>query len=203
MAVDEATWRTCNDAQAMVDFVLRRASARKLRLFACACCRLMDRRGNTDGLQVVAMAEEIADPKELLDLAGMARSASAICRLFADALALDADLVHAAQSFAGTAAAWRTLRRPDLLRCLFEPFRNTAADPAWLSWRGGLVVSVAQAAYENRLMPSGLLDTTRLAILADALEEAGCDRAEWLGHLRGPGPHVRGCWALDSLLAKS
>jgi hypothetical protein len=39
--------------------------------------------------------------------------------------------------------------------------------------------------------------------LADALEEAGCDSADLLGHLRGPGPHVRGCWAVDLILGKS
>jgi len=41
------------------------------------------------------------------------------------------------------------------------------------------------------------LTTDRLPILADALEEAGCDNAEFLNHCRGPGPHVFGCWALD------
>jgi hypothetical protein len=40
-------------------------------------------------------------------------------------------------------------------------------------------------------------------VLADALEDAGCDHAEALGHLRGAGPHVRGCWALDLVLGKS
>jgi hypothetical protein len=49
---------------------------------------------------------------------------------------------------------------------------------------------------------AGTLDTSRLAVLADALEDAGCDRADILGHLRGPGPHVRGCWAVDLLLGK-
>jgi len=39
-------------------------------------------------------------------------------------------------------------------------------------------------------------------ILADALEDAGCADAELLGHLRSPGPHVRGCWALDLILGK-
>jgi len=43
----------------------------------------------------------------------------------------------------------------------------------------------------------------RLPLLADALEDAGCTDAELLGHLRGPGPHVRGCWALDLVLGKS
>ena len=40
-------------------------------------------------------------------------------------------------------------------------------------------------------------------IVADALEEAGCDDADILNHLRSPGPHVRGCWALDLILGKA
>jgi hypothetical protein len=47
-----------------------------------------------------------------------------------------------------------------------------------------------------------VLDSVRLSILADALEEAGCTEADLLSHLRGSGPHVRGCWALDLLLGK-
>jgi hypothetical protein len=39
-------------------------------------------------------------------------------------------------------------------------------------------------------------------VLADALEDAGCSDAGLLGHLRSPGPHVRGCWALDLVLGK-
>jgi hypothetical protein len=64
------------------------------------------------------------------------------------------------------------------------------------------VLKLAQAAYDNRLLPSGLLDNGCLAILADALEEAGCTDADILSHLRGPGPHARGCWALDLVLGK-
>jgi hypothetical protein len=64
------------------------------------------------------------------------------------------------------------------------------------------VIRLAHAAYEDRLVPSGSLDATRLAVLADAVEESGCADAGLLGHLRGPGPHVRGCWALDLLLRK-
>jgi hypothetical protein len=63
------------------------------------------------------------------------------------------------------------------------------------------VVALAQAAYDHRTLPSGL-DRTTLAVLADALEEAGCTDPDLLIHLRGPGPHVRGCWALDLLLGK-
>jgi hypothetical protein len=64
------------------------------------------------------------------------------------------------------------------------------------------VVALAQAAYEQRELPAGTLDIARIAILSDALEDAGCTDAELLGHLRGPGPHVRGCWAVDLLLGK-
>jgi hypothetical protein len=42
----------------------------------------------------------------------------------------------------------------------------------------------------------------RLPILADALEDAGCDDGDLLAHLRGDGPHVRGCWALDLVLER-
>jgi hypothetical protein len=39
----------------------------------------------------------------------------------------------------------------------------------------------------------------RLPVLADALEEAGCGDEGLLAHLRSPGPHVLGCWAIDLL----
>jgi hypothetical protein len=65
-----------------------------------------------------------------------------------------------------------------------------------------LLTSLAVAAYEERLLPSGHLDNARLAVLSDALEEAGCSDEEILAHLRSPGPHIRGCWALDHILGK-
>jgi hypothetical protein len=64
-------------------------------------------------------------------------------------------------------------------------------------------VNLAQALYEERELPSGHLDAARLAVLADMLEEAGCANPRLLGHLRGPGPHVRGCWAVDLVLGQS
>jgi hypothetical protein len=65
------------------------------------------------------------------------------------------------------------------------------------------VVAIARDAYEEYWFPEGTLDVVRLAILADALEDAGCDNAEKLNHLRGPGPHVRGCWVVDLILGLS
>ena len=43
----------------------------------------------------------------------------------------------------------------------------------------------------------------RLPVLADALQDAGCDNADILTHCRSGGEHVRGCWVLDLLLGKS
>jgi hypothetical protein len=101
--------------------------------------------------------------------------------------------------------SWRPLwdtarnRQANLVRDIFNPFRPVSILPAWLT---PAVLNLAQAAYVNRLLPSGLLDRSQLAVLADALEEAGCDKQDILTHLRGPGPHVRGCWLLDLLLNK-
>jgi hypothetical protein len=87
-----------------------------------------------------------------------------------------------------------------LLRDVFgNPFRPVTLRGSWLT---RAVVSLAQAAHNERLMPSGQLDSARLTILADALEEAGCTERAILDHLRGPGPHVRGCFAVDLLLAR-
>jgi hypothetical protein len=82
------------------------------------------------------------------------------------------------------------------LRDLFGPlpFRPASFDPAWST---PAVLALARAAYEERSLPAGTLDPDRLAVLADALADAGCDQEELLGHLRGPGVHVRGCWVLD------
>ena len=82
---------------------------------------------------------------------------------------------------------------------LGNPFRPSAFHRRWLT---PTVTYLATIAYEERALPSGKLDTTRLAILADALEETGCDNQEILGHLRSPGPHFRGCHVLDLLLGK-
>jgi hypothetical protein len=58
--------------------------------------------------------------------------------------------------------------------------------------------------YSSWHKPSTSARTYRsLPLLADALEDADCTDADLLGHLRGPEPHVRGCWAVDLVLGKS
>jgi hypothetical protein len=93
----------------------------------------------------------------------------------------------------------------DLLRCIFgDPFRpQPPLEPALLSCNGGVIAKLAQAAYDERLLPQGGLDNGRLAVLADSLEEGGCTDAALLGHLRSLQAHVRGCFALDTVLGNT
>jgi hypothetical protein len=83
--------------------------------------------------------------------------------------------------------------RPDLIRCVFgNPFRPAAFDPRW---RTSSAVGLARSMYEPR-------DFAAMPVLADALEEAGCDDADVLTHCRGDSPHARGCWVVDLVLGK-
>ena len=79
----------------------------------------------------------------------------------------------------------------DSIRDIFgNPFCPAALDRVWLTTD---VIALARGIYAERAFD-------RMPILADALQDAGCDNAEVLDHCRGPGPHVRGCWVVDLLL---
>lgn len=113
--------------------------------------------------------------------------------------------LRAAQCWAAELALAERPRRAGFLREIVgNPFR---ADHVHLPFHKRatlltpIVLSLAQAAC-NALLPCLSLDPARLAVLSDALEEAGCDNDDILSHLRSPGPHVRGCWALDLVLGR-
>jgi hypothetical protein len=203
----EAGWLACKDPYPMLDFLRGRASDRKLRLFACALGRrLWDRFGQEEVRRAVEWAERVADGQAGPDeLDGVCKAACWSVRAGHAAWAAANSAYPAARhaaAAAATQAGMTGLRKAGVaavLREVFHPFRPVAADP---SWRTPDVVMLAEAAYQERLLPQGALDTARLALLADALEDAGCTDEEVLGHLRGPGPHVRGCWALDLCLGK-
>jgi hypothetical protein len=84
-----------------------------------------------------------------------------------------------------------------------NPFRHLLRlSQAVLAWNDGIIPRIAEAIYEERLLPEGTLDNVRLTILADALLDAGCDDEELIAHCRSERPHVRGCWAVDLILGK-
>jgi hypothetical protein len=115
------------------------------------------------------------------------------------------DLFRKAEA-AGTAARKEEKRaQVRLIRDVCNPFRVPPKRGGAPQFRlGDVVLKLAAAAYEERRLPSGELEAGRLAVLADALEEAGVVDAVLLGHLRSPGGrHVRGCFAVDAVLGRS
>jgi hypothetical protein len=89
-----------------------------------------------------------------------------------------------------------------ILRDIFgNPFHPLSPlSTALLEWQDRLILHLATAIYDNRLLPSGKLDPDRIAVLADALLDAGCTDAELLGHLRSEGSHYRGCRVLEAIM---
>jgi hypothetical protein len=228
--VTKAEWLAATDPLPMLATLQAagKASERKLRLFACHCCyHVFESHGSFEGEaeDAIMMAERFADGEATLD--DLIREREAFLHDFdpatfilqamrhgvtpAMATPMTADeaarvIAGIAEYFANAAPARVQAHQCDVLRDLFgNPFRlPPAIDPSWLTWDGGTAVRLAAAAYEERDPFSGELDRSRLAVRADALEEAGCDDKDVLDHLREQGGvHVRGCWAVDLLLRKA
>jgi hypothetical protein len=194
---------------------------RKLLLFAVGCCRLMDGLLWDDRLRnAVDVAERFADGLATdeeriaaavaaapLSLGSYSRNSpdgrrSTVGRLAYDVVGQKPD--HAALGQTAMPIPLAGLALPDgrtgkallcdMIREVFGNFVNPAvAEKHWLRWNDRTVPLLAQAIYDEKAFD-------RLPILADALEDAGCSDRTILDHLRSPGPHVRGCWAVDLLL---
>jgi hypothetical protein len=229
----EAEWMTCTDLQRMVDFLSAGTSKRKLRLFACACCRrVWNLLKDEQARKTLEAAERYADHRirdstihKWYRRAAAARDAephkegwtpawlayhavacAAVSNNYSAYLRTHREVAHAVATATGAAwdsDAWKaaeevekTVLRHFLLDIVGNPFRPVHIAPAWLTWNEATVPKLAQLIYDDRAFD-------RLPILADALEESGCTSEDILGHLRGPGPHVRGCWPVDLCLGKS
>jgi hypothetical protein len=228
--VTEEEWLNSTDPTAMLRFLRHRASDRHYRLFAVACARDELARaqagqglfnfGNELGAGVaeffwhpdcgykaaVRAAESAADggPKPHFPIwyVGWAGEAENIA--YAALGHYPDGLITIREDWIAATVRRYTNHPAGYLRDIFgNPIRPVTISPALLTWNDAVVVRLAQAAYEERLLPAGTLDSGRLAVLGDALEEAGCTDADILGHLRGPGPHVRGCWPVDLCLGKT
>jgi hypothetical protein len=231
----EAEWLECTDIYAILEHLQGKATDRKFRLFAVACChrpyyQVPDECYRKAVQLAERMTEEDVDEEEwrvvhqaAYELWRAASAASDVVRSVAprgtpelESL-MDAEMATAAgwviledareAAYSVTGVEWDQKHADEprhqlaLLRDIIAtPYRPAMIDPAWST---PTVASVARAAYEERLVPSNHLDPDRLAVLSDALEEAGCTDPTILSHLRSPGPHVRGCWALDLILGKA
>jgi hypothetical protein len=207
----------------MLLYFHRQLGGRRVRLFACLCCRriwpLLSNPASRAAVEAgERYAEGAADDREL-DAAWRAACAAAVeaadddrprdpHSLSARAAmhAADFDLwgdvyEMAAWEYAANAAgkdvAAERATQAALLRCVVgNPFLpDPARDPAWLAWNCDTVAKLAAAIYDGRRFAD-------LPILADALEDAGCSNTAILAHCRSAGEHVRGCWVLDLLMGR-
>jgi hypothetical protein len=205
----------------------RKVGRRKLRLFGCAYSRqVWDVMSDARSRAAVEFAERMADGEVgtaglsvLRDDAAKAASEAGFCRQ-TNRFDWDAPGSRAASaaSYAlskqplacvlshwamrhhmepGDAAyrAWRDglQEAARLFRDIFgNPFRPVALAP---EWRTSAAVSLAREMYQSH-------DFGAMPILADALEDAGCEDTDILAHCRGRVRHVPGCWVVDLVLAK-
>jgi hypothetical protein len=196
----------------MLEFLRGKASHRKVRLFAVACCaRHPDLTALAPLRRALRLAELFAD-----GLIGGRKVSRSIwdqrwgeLRPITHALLIGGATPHGVDQISPACMSrYEDSAEPEsqarLLRELFGflPFRSINISSDLLTWNDSIVRRIAQGIYDERLMPERTLSNGRLAILHDALLDAGCDNEDLLIHCREPGPHVRGCWAIDLLLAK-
>jgi hypothetical protein len=202
----------------MLEFLRGKVSDRKLRLLGCAYCRGLWRQLKREASrQAVVVAELFADGEatdeqriEAFKEAGYATEATRSRGERAYSIAVAAEEVVEDETCDGY-CGWYGLKsflpkkkQKNTLTCIFgNPFRPSPPVPiSVLAWSDRTIPRLAQGIYEERRMPERTLDNSRLAILADALLDAGCDDEALVQHCREPGPHVRGCWAVDLILGK-
>jgi hypothetical protein len=206
----EADWLTDHDTTRLERFLLSRPrppSLRKWRLYACACVRRIVPRAPPVVRDALAVAERYAEGRarwgrlhplaqHLLDLARQSpREEAALRAAWATVAPGNEAPLARRQALRATGCLSEAEQQRALLRDVMgNPFRKLRLEPAWLGWQDGLVLHLARTLYRD-----GLFD--HLPILGDALEDAGCSDPTVLDHCRSPGPHTRGCWVLDALVA--
>jgi hypothetical protein len=216
----EAEWLAASDPTPLTHFLARNLSDRKLRLFYCACSRRIWHLVGQEGYRkIVELSELMADGHvvwEELQAAEFAAysqhgSQGLNPALWAASLCgISNDMLHPCdyENISFRHAAWaaaQASKKPEetlvlervsqcaLLRDIFgNPFRPIALNPSWLT---STVLPLANGIYEEKAFD-------RMPILADALQDAGCDNEDILHHCRQPGEHVRGCWVVDLLTGR-
>jgi hypothetical protein len=209
----EAEWLAATDPEPKLDLVEGNASERKLRLSYVAAIRASWAEINLpDYFSSVEVAElfaegSISEVKLQQALSDWSRkppiniSHPEGLDTFEKLEAIRPSLApqRAIRSLRST-ACWPSFRRiagrrlAAALNDIFgNPFRPVTINRSWLT---STVLTLAQQMYDSR-------DFSPMPILADALQDAGCDNEDMLNHCRQPGEHVRGCFVVDLLLGKS
>ena len=201
----EKQWLTTTRPHRLLAHLGGTASERKLRLLAVACCYRI-RALLTEPLwwSAVEVAERFADGLGDAHEIGVARDRTADLGPLGNegAAVLICCTVggwfvpSSALASAGAAARNAAERKAqaDLARDIFgNPFRSVTFSP---DWRTDTAKQLAHTMYEAR-------EFSAMPILADALQDAGCDSDDILTHCRDANQvHVRGCWVIDLVLDK-
>jgi hypothetical protein len=215
----EVEWLMATDPGAMLAWLHGHGSRRKIRLYLCAGCRTIWHLLTSEESQhAVEVSERYAD--------GLVRNEelwNANHHSEADGLQLPYDRRHRAAWLANLTtrpsdllidlephrqlpygfSVWFTMMRrhmkefswPEarILHDIFgNPFHPTTLNPSWLTTT---VLALANGIYQEKAFE-------RMPILADALQDAGCDHGDILNHCRQSGEHVRGCWVIDFLTGR-
>ena len=191
-----------------------KARRRKARLFAWVCLgRVAGLLDNPDARALVEAGEQHAEAgrglvrpgeqQDMLQRVGRGTNSWALATALFRAINSDSRAAAGVWRYTarrefdvarGNTAAEEKRWQAAVARCLLgNPFRPVALDP---DWRTSAVLALAEGIYADRTFD-------RLPVLADALDDADCDQPDLIGHLRGPGPHARGCWVVDLVLGKS
>ncbi len=192
------------DPAVALAFLHGKTSNRKLRLFACGCCRLVWSLLPQPGRSRVEAVERQADGGTAIP-APPAVDRPAPRRGDSPAVLAEIASIFTGcdDAFAGALVASAMAERADPRRAgrqvqaalLAEIFGRPSVRFS-ARWRTSEIAALAQAAY-------GLSHYQHLPRLADLLQAAGCPDRRLLDHCRSRGGHVRGCWALDLILGKS
>jgi hypothetical protein len=225
--MNRTDWQAWNNPLPMLNWLReRQASERKLRLFACACCRdILDILVGYDprAVSLLEKCERMAD--------GQPAVAGHPSR---EPVWLGSEAVQAGSVLAAALqpSAWNAARETvDAVRQLLQA-RADSRGGSHRAMLGGSWVSSAQriqaalvrdlfgdpfrsqplyladvADQRNVMHLARMIYSERsfqdLPVLADALEDAGCTDEEVLEHCREPGEHARGCWLVDAVLGRS
>jgi hypothetical protein len=210
----EAEWLACESPVALLNSLNADGYSRKLLLYSSALCsRRADLLTQTLHYWSVAVEEVLLGVTPPSSLDDIGESAAEVCSWQTERGSLETRAYHAIL-YHVVACQWlndpreldvnfvlpldanlTSLRKlaASFVRDIYgNPFRPVAFPP---SWRTDTAIALARQIYESR-------DFSAMPILADALQDAGCDNDDVLNHCRGDGPHVRGCWVVDLVLEK-
>lgn len=189
----EGEWNTCTDSRPMLKFLQGKASERKLRLFACACCRSVWHLLTETCHQAVQAAEQYGDGEGTLEQLQQLRGGPHsliywITRTQASQTVNVVDSVRGIARDAGEPSPVDPAVQTALLRHLVgNPFKPYPAPASWPS----TVIQLAQALYNGQNCSFAL---------HDALLEAG--HPNLAKHFKEEQSHPKGCCAVDLILGK-